>query len=52
MAITIRIALAGDLESIRLIYNEGIVDRIATLETENFPRQSTGARLISGLWVS
>jgi phosphinothricin acetyltransferase len=31
---TIRLASIDDLEAIRTIYNEGIVDRIATLETE------------------
>ncbi|WP_442599957.1 arsinothricin resistance N-acetyltransferase ArsN1 family A [Neobacillus sp. D3-1R] len=32
--ILIRQAIEKDIESIRMIYNEGIVDRIATLETE------------------
>jgi phosphinothricin acetyltransferase len=31
---TIRLASIDDLEAIRTIYNEGIEDRIATLETE------------------
>lgn len=33
--ILIRRAAESDIESIRLIYNEGIEDRIATLETES-----------------
>jgi L-amino acid N-acyltransferase YncA len=33
-ALTIRRALRGDLEAIRRIYNEGIEDRVATLDTE------------------
>jgi L-amino acid N-acyltransferase YncA len=33
-AVTIRAALHDDLESIRLIYNEGVEDRTSTLETD------------------
>jgi L-amino acid N-acyltransferase YncA len=34
MNLTIRIASEKDLESILMIYNQGIIDRIATLESE------------------
>lgn len=33
-AVTLRPARAGDAESVCLIYNQGIEDRVATLETE------------------
>jgi len=33
-AVTLRPARAGDAEAVCLIYNQGIEDRVATLETE------------------
>src|SRR5688500_18371105 len=41
-AVTVRRAVAGDAAAIATIYNQGIEDRVATLETELAPSGARG----------
>jgi L-amino acid N-acyltransferase YncA len=46
---TVRAAVAGDAEAIAAIYNEGIADRVATLETRERTAEEASAWLDDGL---